>query len=190
MAKLDAISLLAADFPEPYTSQIYGCLASQLPEEPPRPRAQSPQFPPDQHLTSNKMKLLPCPFCGSEPEIVRGGTARQSSIILCADCGTRVEANESEATTGNKWNTRTPPEAVIAELRDVLTKISLHKQCDGPDCHWCESGEHPPSAEATLAQKALDSTTLGQGWKSPTEWEALLRAQSEHYQIITVQKGK
>jgi hypothetical protein len=50
-------------------------------------------------------RLLPCPFCGGEAKVERQGTARQSSIIACEDCGCRVETGEIWS-IGDRWNTR------------------------------------------------------------------------------------
>lgn len=51
--------------------------------------------------------LLPCPFCGGKAAVERQGTARQSSIIACEDCGGRLETGEIWS-IGDRWNTRTP----------------------------------------------------------------------------------
>ncbi len=50
--------------------------------------------------------LLPCPFCGGTPEIIRMGTPRQSSQIGCTECGALLESNENEWSTGTNWNRR------------------------------------------------------------------------------------
>lgn len=48
--------------------------------------------------------LLPCPFCGGEPEVIRAGDRRQSCIVGCTTCGCRLESNEPGA--GWAWNRR------------------------------------------------------------------------------------
>ena len=53
--------------------------------------------------------LLPCPFCGGKAEITRKGTARQSMIITCEDCGCIVESGDVYGLTRNdslQWNHR------------------------------------------------------------------------------------
>lgn len=52
------------------------------------------------------MKLLPCPFCGGDPDMIREGTRRQSCIIECTDCGARLETGEEGTHCGYRWNTR------------------------------------------------------------------------------------
>ncbi len=61
-------------------------------------------------------KLKPCPFCGGGAEIERPGTAKQSMIIACEDCGCRVESGDVTGFTEPhrwQWNQRAttePPE--------------------------------------------------------------------------------
>jgi len=50
--------------------------------------------------------LNPCPFCSGEAAVEREGTARQSCIVVCTDCGCRLESNEIGA--GRDWNRREP----------------------------------------------------------------------------------
>jgi len=38
--------------------------------------------------------LLSCPFCGGDAEFDRLGTGHCSSIVVCQECGCRVESNE------------------------------------------------------------------------------------------------
>ena len=66
-------------------------------------------------MTEEKpLKLLPCPFCGGEAEFERRGTYRCSSIIVCQECGCRVEANEVDEFNGEMWNRRFEGKAVPA----------------------------------------------------------------------------
>jgi hypothetical protein len=55
--------------------------------------------------------LLGCPFCGGKPEIERHGTARQSMIIACTNCGCRMESGDVLGLTPVEawaWNYRHP----------------------------------------------------------------------------------
>jgi transcription elongation factor Elf1 len=57
-------------------------------------------------LNESKYKyLLPCPFCGDTTiSVVREGTNLQSCIIMCEECGCKVESNEIGF--GLAWNNR------------------------------------------------------------------------------------
>ena len=54
--------------------------------------------------STESQDLAPCPFCGGEPAVERPGTARQSCIVACTNCGGRLESNEIGS--GHHWNRR------------------------------------------------------------------------------------
>lgn len=59
--------------------------------------------------TALREALEPCQFCGGEAEIERRGTARQSMIVACTNCGARMESGDVVGMTGPEnyaWNTR------------------------------------------------------------------------------------
>jgi len=49
--------------------------------------------------------LKPCPFCGGKAEYERMGSAKQSCIISCVECGCSLETGEVW-TCGQQWNRR------------------------------------------------------------------------------------
>jgi hypothetical protein len=52
-------------------------------------------------------ELKPCPFCKGEAQFEQIGTARQSMIISCADCGCRHESGDVLGLTEPlSWNSR------------------------------------------------------------------------------------
>ena len=62
----------------------------------------------------SEIKLLPCPFCGSEAEILVG-------TIWCTneDCGTEMYLPFlSEEELAKQWNTRKPMERIITKLEE------------------------------------------------------------------------
>ena len=62
--------------------------------------------------------LKPCPFCGCKDiEIERVGTSRASCIVVCTECGCKLESNETGA--GRLWNTRAES-AELATLREQV----------------------------------------------------------------------
>lgn len=56
----------------------------------------------------NTNELKPCPFCGGKAEFEQFGTARQSTIVACTQCGCRLESGETKR-HGWPWNTRHAP---------------------------------------------------------------------------------
>lgn len=72
----------------------------------------------------NTLELMPCPFCGGEPRIERKGTARASMIIICDDCGCKVESGDVLGLTkpeSLKWNLRFNPmlDIICADSKNV-----------------------------------------------------------------------
>mgnify|MGYP007068285915 CR=1 FL=1 len=51
--------------------------------------------------------LNPCPFCGGKAYFERVGTHRCSCVVVCEDCGCRLETNEEDIFCGMQWNQRT-----------------------------------------------------------------------------------
>jgi len=50
------------------------------------------------------MKLQPCPFCNGPAEFERIGDRKQSCIVVCQECGCRLESNEEGDACGQQWN--------------------------------------------------------------------------------------
>lgn len=89
---------------------------------------------------ATEVALLPCPFCGGSAGIERKGTAKQSSIIACNDCGCRLETGEIW-NIGKRWNTRGPatggdePIVWMTINKETGHKMFWHKSPDvGPIC--------------------------------------------------------
>lgn len=50
--------------------------------------------------------LKPCPFCGGPASFERLGTPRQSCIVVCDDCGCRLESGDVGERSSTSWNRR------------------------------------------------------------------------------------
>lgn len=61
------------------------------------------------------MTLRPCPFCGGSASFARHGTARQSCVVTCDQCGCSHESGDVGERSGTSWNRRVsePEERVI-----------------------------------------------------------------------------
>ncbi len=60
-------------------------------------------------MTDKNAELLPCPFCGGKAEVERYGSQRQSMIVSCEDCGSRMESGDAHGLTlpeNYAWNRR------------------------------------------------------------------------------------
>ena len=68
------------------------------------------------------MNLKPYPFCGGDAEFERFGTGRRSTIVVCQECGCRMESPET-FNHGSYWNARASDE-LICELVDMLESIT------------------------------------------------------------------
>lgn len=76
-------------------------------------------------------QLLPCPFCGSEAIFERRGTARQSCIVVCTNCGCRHESGDEEGWNGSSWNDRFQPKVKPGdELGALWRAIVLNTKGD------------------------------------------------------------
>lgn len=50
--------------------------------------------------------LKECPFCGGSAEFERLGNRGQSCIVVCENCGCRLETNEEGEHCDSQWNNR------------------------------------------------------------------------------------
>lgn len=53
--------------------------------------------------------VKPCPFCGNpEPELERIGNRHQSALVVCGQCGARMESCDEGEDSFDSWNRRSP----------------------------------------------------------------------------------
>jgi hypothetical protein len=75
-------------------------------------------------------KLKPCPFCYGVAEFERSGTSRQSTIVVCTECGARLETNETH-NAGQEWNARS--DAMSAAMTEAYYSEGVGED-DLKDC--------------------------------------------------------
>lgn len=110
-------------------------------------------MPNNQELTSKELdghkernlsdKLLPCPFCGGEPEHHVNLCAR----IVCKKCKARTDGHLEHSNAMAYWNTRAPSKQLTTTQRkldvavEALEKIAATKnmkmsELDGQPYNW------------------------------------------------------
>jgi Lar family restriction alleviation protein len=98
------------------------------------------------------LDLDPCPFCGGEAEIERTGTARQSTIYACQNCGCRLETGET-FNHGAQWNQR----AVTV----VDRSIEFGRQSDKePGMEWISANDAPSGSSHPYSEQGDAATFL------------------------------
>lgn len=64
------------------------------------------------------IKLLPCPFCGGEAEMLN--YSESEWLVNCPACGGMVEKwRKTEAEAIEQWNTRKPMERIVEQLEEA-----------------------------------------------------------------------
>jgi hypothetical protein len=122
-----------------------------------------------------KEALLPCPFCGGKAEIERNGSAKQSCIIACEDCGCRLETGEIWS-MGQRWNTRRAPspaalDSVTVEACAKVCEDRIHRDENGePLCGWDHNAAY--NAEDIACAKAIRAL-IGQPAHNATKRERI-----------------
>lgn len=77
----------------------------------------------------SEIKLLPCPFCGGEAELIK----RKSNFpyihgVWCIGCNCRTSFEKSEEIAIEKWNNRNPVEDVLERLEEEKEALRTAKQ--------------------------------------------------------------
>ena len=92
-------------------------------------------------------RLLPCPFCGGEAEVITTKTRQgQTSSVRCSKCSCKVTIlkpayyeGDVEKDTVEAWNTRKPMERIVEKLEERQKAFICKKTepCDYPERLGC-----------------------------------------------------
>ena len=112
-------------------------------------------------MSADPQALKPCPFCGGAAEFERIGTGRRSCIVVCTDCGCRLETGETWD-SGTAWNRAHARLALNLALEGCCPDCGGSgigsDACDGPGhhtppCPSCEGSGLAPGARRMAAQR-------------------------------------
>lgn len=85
------------------------------------------------------LELLPCPFCGGEPNMMCLGTRAVSCQVACTECGTNHESSDVGERSGSSRNTRAQSAELLA-LRVRVLEGALARLLDAPErTEWDET---------------------------------------------------
>lgn len=72
----------------------------------------------------SEIKLLPCPFCGSEDIVDLGGSAIGGLSLLyyitCCECHCRTVVKPTKEEAIKAWNTRKPTERIVERMKKKI----------------------------------------------------------------------
>jgi hypothetical protein len=84
------------------------------------------------------MYLLPCPFCGTEPEWINEAVPDGHYYIRCPHCHIVMKEDRRDKVVG-MWNTRKGLKDYLPDhcVLDIDIKYCHHRQGDGNMCKLC-----------------------------------------------------
>lgn len=62
-------------------------------------------------------KLLNCPFCGGEAELLKG-LCELDNYVMCLECRCKTKLYNTKESAIKKWNTRKPMERILKRLKE------------------------------------------------------------------------
>lgn len=66
----------------------------------------------------SEIKLLRCPFCGGEAELLKG-QCEIDNYVMCLECRSKTKLYNTKASAIKAWNTRKPVERLVERLEEI-----------------------------------------------------------------------
>ena len=63
----------------------------------------------------SEIKLLRCPFCGGEAELLKG-QCEIDNYVMCLECRSKTKLYNTKASAIKAWNTRKPLQNIVERL--------------------------------------------------------------------------
>ena len=63
----------------------------------------------------SEIKLLRCPFCGGEAELLKG-QCEIDNYVMCLECRSKTKLYNTKASAIKAWNTRIPMQNIVERL--------------------------------------------------------------------------
>lgn len=95
-------------------------------------------------------KLMPCPFCGGEPEFRSCG---HEPFVKCGSCGCRTDWHDNQQGAADAWNTRPAREEVSGEEVERVARAL----CEASSDQWRTNEGMSAQAIAILNQDGLNN---------------------------------
>ena len=75
----------------------------------------------------SEIKLLRCPFCGGEAELLKG-QCEIDNYVMCLECRSKTKLYNTKASAIKAWNTRKPMQNIVERLEEEHMALFSAKQ--------------------------------------------------------------
>ena len=75
----------------------------------------------------SEIKLLRCPFCGGEAELLKG-QCEIDNYVMCLECRSKTKLYNTKASAIKAWNTRKPLQNIVERLEEQAEECRKYWQ--------------------------------------------------------------
>lgn len=83
----------------------------------------------------SEIKLLRCPFCGGEAELLKG-QCEIDNYVMCLECRSKTKLYNTKASAIKAWNTRKPMQNIVERLEEEYHEIDKSKKESYENGDW------------------------------------------------------